>query len=177
MPIPDTRWVSSILTEHFKLVIYIVLTNNFRMKHISSLLETPQVQSAFYSLNFAFQNCIWILMLILWRLYSPPLYHMGLIIPVLSGSLCVYIRVNSRAAWDRTGHILLGIFPEAPGKQEKKLVQDSCHAISTKTLVSTVEVELKFLGTEKFLTIWKFRGPDLIMAENYNGQKQSYYIT
>lgn len=50
------------------------------------------------------------------KVNTPPVHHMGFIVPVLSGSLCVYIRVNSRATWDRARHILHTVFPETPGK-------------------------------------------------------------
>lgn len=53
----------------------------------------------------------------------PPFNNMGLIVPVFPRSLCVYIRVNSRAAWDRARHILHGIFSKSPKTNNiKKLV-------------------------------------------------------
>lgn len=48
----------------------------------------------------------------------PPLNNMGLIVPVLPRSLCVYIRVNSRAAWNRARHILHEIFSKCPIKRQ-----------------------------------------------------------
>lgn len=48
----------------------------------------------------------------------PPFNHMGLIIPVLPGPLCVYIRVHSGAAGHRAGHVPLEI-SQAP-KSERR---------------------------------------------------------
>ena len=50
--------------------------------------------------------------------YVPPFHHMGLVVPVLPRPLCVYIRVNSRAAWDRAGHIIHRMFSGSPGTEK-----------------------------------------------------------
>lgn len=60
---------------------------------------------------------------------------MGFIIPIFPRSLCVYIGVNARAAWNGARHILHRIFSKSPNKQTNKkqtnsralLVFDSLH--------------------------------------------------
>ena len=49
-----------------------------------------------------------------WCNHLPPFNNMGLIVPIFPRPLCVYIGVNSRAAWDRARHILHRIFSKSP---------------------------------------------------------------
>lgn len=50
----------------------------------------------------------------------PPFNNMGLVVPVFPRSLCVYIRVNSRAAWNRARHILHRILSKSPKTKHEK---------------------------------------------------------
>lgn len=50
----------------------------------------------------------------------PPFNNMGFIIPIFPRSLCVYIRVNTRAAWNRARHILHGFSSKSPIKAKEK---------------------------------------------------------
>lgn len=53
----------------------------------------------------------------------PPFNNMGLIVPIFPRSLCVYIRVNSRAAWDRARHILHRIFSKSPKNKQYQQIE------------------------------------------------------